>query len=99
MTHSIIAYFHKYDWLCHLATFIIGIYHKQQNLCERKVSRFNGIYHSVEKTFAIHRKFTKVFSHVTFVIYSMKKGGQVTKPIILVKICYNYCVSFKELNI
>ena len=22
MTHNIIAYFHKYDWLCHLATFI-----------------------------------------------------------------------------
>ena len=21
MTHNIIAYFHKYDWLCHLATF------------------------------------------------------------------------------
>ena len=21
MTHNIITYFHKYDWLCHLATF------------------------------------------------------------------------------
>ena len=21
MTHNIIAYFHKYDWFCHLATF------------------------------------------------------------------------------
>ena len=25
MTHNIIAYFHKYDWLCHLATFFIPI--------------------------------------------------------------------------
>ena len=25
MTHNIIAYFPKYDWLCHLATFIIVI--------------------------------------------------------------------------
>ena len=40
MTHNIIAYFHKYDWLCHLATF----------------------YNSVA--------------------IGMKKGGQVTKPII-----------------
>ena len=44
MTHNTIA-FHKYDWLCHLATFY-------NSLC-------------------------------------VKKGGQVTKPIILVKICYN----------
>ena len=38
-----IAYFHKYDWLCHLATFLYHNYYK---------------------------------------------GGQVTKPIILVKICH-----------
>ena len=50
-----VQYFHNYNWLCHLATFII---------------------------------------------LGMKKGGQVTKPIILLKICYKLLyMSFKELKI
>ena len=30
MTHNNIAYFHKYDWLCHLATFFVPMnYYKK----------------------------------------------------------------------
>ena len=49
-----------------------------------------------------HNIFTSMIGFVTWppflIVYRYEKGGQVTKPIILVKICYNIVCHLRSYN-